>query len=274
MAAKLNCSKSKMQTWLAKHNLKPPRKLGIAMRTAKNKLRVSFTPAEDKIIKRDYLKVPMKRLSIILGRSGETALRRRLDQLGLIIPRKIINQRIKDSRLKKGNIPPNKGKKMAEYCSRQRIKQFKKTSFKKGNKPVNTLYDGVIRVRHNHKDRGCKAYKWIRIREGYWEQLHVHNWKKKYGEVPAGSIIVFRNGDTMNCSVRNLKCITRQQHCENTRNSDGWIAMSMSHDKGGRGLINQDMKKALLQNKEIIDFKRTQLELKRIIKNKENERKQ
>jgi hypothetical protein len=232
--------------------------------------KVSFTPAEDRIIKKSYLTVPVKRLSVILGRVGETALHRRMRQLDLVIPRKIIEQRKKDSRIKKGHVPMNKGKKMAEYCRPEVIRKIKKTQFKKGIIPKNTLYNGCIVIRKRQNRPGSKAYKWIRIRKGYWEQLHVHIWKKKHGQVPDGKIIVFLDGNTMNVTLKNLKCITRQQHCENTRNSDGWIAMSMAHEKGARGKINKGLQKRLLQNKELIELKRTQLLLQRTIKQKQN----
>lgn len=269
MAVKLKCSKSKMQTWLAKHNLKPPKKIGIAMRIAKNKASVTFTPSEDKIIKSNYLIVAVKPLATMLGRVGESALKRRLKQLGLKIPLKIVEQRKKDSQIKPGHVPMNKGKKMAQYCSRETIRRIKKTQFKKGQKPKNTLYDGAIQIRHNHKERGARPYKYIRIREGYWEMLHVHNWKKKHGDIPTGHIIVFRNGDTMNCSVSNLKCITRQQHAANTRNTDGYIATRLSHIPGGKGLIDLELREEILKDKQFIQAKRLSLLLKKTINDRE-----
>lgn len=80
--------------------------------------------------------------------------------------------------------------------------------FKKGGKPVNTLYDGAIVTRHSYKERKSPPYKWIRLKQGKWEMLHVHIWKKQNGKVPAGHIIVFKDKNSLNVDINNLEMIT------------------------------------------------------------------
>ncbi len=111
-------------------------------------------------------------------------------------------------RFPKGHIPANKGKKMTPEL----YERARQTMFKPGQVPQNTLIDGMIVTRHNHKERDSKPYKWIRISKMNWEMLHVYNWKQVNGPVPKGMIIVFKNGDTLNCEVDNLELITRREN--------------------------------------------------------------
>lgn len=113
-------------------------------------------------------------------------------------------------RYPKGHIPANKGKKMPDEV----YERAKQTMFKPGHLPKNTLSDGIIVTRHNHKERDSKPYKWIRISKAKWEMLHVFNWKQVNGPVPKGMIIVFKNGDTLNCEIENLELITRRENMQ------------------------------------------------------------
>jgi hypothetical protein len=122
-----------------------------------------------------------------------------------------------NTRFKKGNVPVNKGLKQTDYMSQQAIERTIKTRFKKGLKPHNTKEkDGVITVR---KDKRGKNYQWIRIREGYWRELHRVTWEQHHGKPPKGFNVQFRDGNTMNCSIENLYLINRQEQMrENTIN--------------------------------------------------------
>lgn len=136
--------------------------------------------------------------------------------------------------------------------------------FKKGRLPHNTKEDGRIVVRHNHRDRKERPYKFIRISKANWKMLHVHIWEKHYGAVPEGCIITFKDGDTMNCELDNLQCITRVQHIENIRNTDNYTAKLLSHSRG-RGKIDREMQKAMLSNPTLLSLKRHQLTLNKAI---------
>ncbi len=226
--------------------------------------RTTSAPEQDKFLKENYLSVPVKRMAKMIGRSHCLVVKR-MKQLSLVQPRGLIEKIKSSTRFKTGTLPFNKGLKREDFMTPEGLEIVKSRQFKKGNLPGNTLHDGAIVTRNSHKKMGGPSYKWIRISKANWKMLNVFNWENAYGPVPEGYIIVFRNGDTMNCDLDNLECITRVQHCENTRNSDGYIAMSMAHDKGGRGKINRDILKVLIEEKELIDLKRQSIKLKKII---------
>jgi hypothetical protein len=170
-----------------------------------------FNKEQQQFIRDNYLTINVNRLSIHLG-SSETAVIGFLNREGLIIPPEIIQQRKLDSRIKKGHVPLNKGKKQSEYMSAEAIARTAATRFKKGQKSHTELYDGAIQIRHDHPDRKGRRYKWIRISKGKWKMLHVYNWEQKLGPVPAGKIVAFKTKDTMNCELDNLELITREEN--------------------------------------------------------------
>lgn len=107
-------------------------------------------------------------------------------------------------RIKKGNIPPNKGKKMSPEV-REKVKH---TFFKKGHTPVNTSFDGKISIRKNRNRSDNSNYKYIRLSKGEWELLHRYNWEKEFGPIPEGMNVVFKTSDKMNCETENLEMIS------------------------------------------------------------------
>lgn len=106
----------------------------------------------------------------------------------------------KHSRFQKGHTPWNKGK---SYHAGGRSAE---TRFKPGHVPATTLHDGAITIR---KDKRGMPYQFIRVDLGVWVPLHVHRWREAYGKIPRGHMIVFRDGDTLNCELENLQCITK-----------------------------------------------------------------
>lgn len=116
------------------------------------------------------------------------------------------HKRSKDSQFKAGQKPWNKG--LKGIC----FEGSEKGWFKKGSIPPNTKPegDGAITIR---KNKGF-AYKYIRIALGKWRQLHTHTWEQANGHIPEGHIVVFKDGDTMNCAIENLEMIS---HDENMR---------------------------------------------------------
>ena len=83
----------------------------------------------------------------------------------------------------------------------------RKTQFKKGNLPKNTLTDGAVTIRTDK--RGVRQ-KMIRIRLGKWLYLSRYNYEKHIGPISKGHVIRFLDGDTMNCDPSNLECVSRQ----------------------------------------------------------------
>ena len=174
---------------------------------------IPFTPEQEQFIKDNYLKLNGKQLQTKLG-CGWKRVQRFLDKHGLVIPKELVEQRRKSGQIKKGNVPINKGKKMEEYLSAEAIAKIKKTQFRKGHLPHNTLADGVVSVRPEASGR---EYKYIRLSKGNWELYHRVVWERVNGPIPEGLIVSFKDGDSMNVSLSNLKLIDR---CENMyRNS-------------------------------------------------------
>jgi len=171
-----------------------------------------FTPKEDKFILDNYLKMPMKQISQKLGRADSTA-RQRLERLGYSVPKEIARRFAMETWRKPGEAPPNKGVPMSKATR----KKVKRTWFKPGHRPHNQ-YDsnGVITTR-TVKGR---VYLYIRVRKGVWKPLHQQLWRKEHGRIPKGHIVVFRDGDTMNCDIANLELITLQENMKrNTINN-------------------------------------------------------
>lgn len=101
------------------------------------------------------------------------------------------------SRFKKGQVSWNKGKKIKVTPA------MESTFFKKGNKPHNTKHNGFISTRGD--------YKWIRIKERHWKQLHRYTWEQNNGPIPEGFNIVFRDGNSLNCDIDNLMLVSNEE---------------------------------------------------------------
>lgn len=107
--------------------------------------------------------------------------------------------------IQKGNIPPNKGKKMPAHV----YEKAKATMFKKGDKPHNAKYDHCISLR---KDNQGNVYKFIRQSSGKWVHLHRFIWEKANGPIPKDSVVRFIDGDKMNCTLSNLELIPKAKN--------------------------------------------------------------
>lgn len=167
--------------------------------------------------------------------------------------------------IKKGNIPPNKGKKQKEYMSKEAIDRTKATRFKKGNVPHNTLEDNAITER---KDTNGRIYKYIRIKLAKWVLYHRYLWEQHNGPIPKGYNIQFRDGDTLNCDIDNLYMISRGEQMKNENSAsknlpDRAVAVYLVGKKGKDKALIEEIKS---NHPELIELKRTQILLNRKIK--------
>lgn len=248
MAEKLNVGKGVVTRYMRVTGLavSPERQKQFRIAAAVKRLSgsTSSTPEMDCEIKKRYLDLPSKTLAKQLGRS-DTFIRTRLKQLGLTIPKEIIEKRKADSRLKPGNVPPNKGKKM----SKAQYKKCKHTMFRKGHVPVNTKErDGCITIRNDHMNRrGGRQYKYIRLSVGVWMPLHQYKWEKYRGEVPPGHCLWFKDGNSLNCTIKNLEVITR---AENARRNRGAFLTLPPELQTTKQIINQLNKKLISHEKQ------------------------
>ncbi|MEP0004552.1 MAG: HNH endonuclease signature motif containing protein [Balneola sp.] len=213
-------------------------------------------------------KVGVKKSDAYIGEQQRKA-GKKLSELGL------------GNRYKKGDVPMNKGMKQEEFMSAEAIEKCKETQFKKGQKPHNTKFDGAISLR---KDSKGMKYLWIRISKANWQEYHRYLWEKHNGEIPEGKIIVFKDGNQMNCSIDNLEAITRCEHADRNRNwersmetmmekgnhpgihlTDAYVASHLAgHDK--------DLKEYILEHcPDLIKVARANYKLKRAIKNGHND---
>jgi len=163
-----------------------------------------FTKREDKFLLVNKDLIPAKRMSKMLNRS-ESSARQRMKLIGAIPTPEAVERFRKDSQIKPGTVPPNKGKKMPAST----YKKVKATMFKKGQRIHNEKFDGAISIR---TDKTKRNYKFIRTSKGVWQALHVYIWKKSKRRVPKGKIVVFKDKNTMNCKLGNLECITRVEN--------------------------------------------------------------
>lgn len=233
------------------------------MSKRKKKPYTPYSKAEDNFL-RENLHLSYHELERQMGRS-RFGIISRIRTLGLVVPEEVIKERVEKSRFKKGSVPPNKGIKgwYAPGCE--------KGWFKKGGDPPNTLYDGAITIRHNHKDRLSRPYKYIRISEAKWIPYHQYLWRKHFGEIPSKHIVVFKDGDTMNCVIENLELITMQENLNRNRNYEKGVKTFINSPKRIAFLIsrdNKEVRKHILKNcPDLIELKKQQLKLKREIKN-------
>jgi hypothetical protein len=106
---------------------------------------------------------------------------------------------------KPGHEPHNKGKKMPA----ETYEKVKKAMFKQGHKPHNTKPIGTI---HNRADKTGRLYQYIKIKDSHWELLQRHVWTQANGEIPKGCVVIFLDGNFMNCELSNLQVISRKEN--------------------------------------------------------------
>lgn len=224
---------------------------------------------EDDQIRAEYLEYPVKALAKRIGRS-HCYLVNRLKVLGLVIPAELIEARKQATRLKPGNVPKNKGKRMEDYMTPEQIQRSAKARFPKGNLPHNTLQDGAISIR---KDKRGVAYKFIRVSKGKWEYLQRYVWEQQNGPIPKDCILCCIDGDTLNCDPSNWELKTKKEnaisHSASLRLTDGYVAFTLA---GGPHKATQEVVEAYKENPELLDVKRLQMKLSRQIKHLKNDK--
>jgi hypothetical protein len=142
----------------------------------------------------------------------------------------------KDYRFKKGQIPPNKGKKTGNLPS------MMPTQFKPGQRPANYKPVGSIRVLED-------GYLQIKMAEGHrqWVLLHRMIWERLNGKIPTGYLVTFIDGNKANCKITNLTLMTQKEN--RLRNSIHNYGKEIAHLYLLKGAINRQInKRERLQN--------------------------
>ena len=109
----------------------------------------------------------------------------------------------------KGCMPWNKGLKG--------FRPSKRTEFKAGHIPANTKYNGCVSLRE--KADGEKYY-YIRISQAKWVLYQRYLWEQKYGSIPNGMLIVFKDKNPLNCALENLEMISRIENLRRNENRE------------------------------------------------------
>jgi len=104
-------------------------------------------------------------------------------------------------RFQKGHVPANKGVKGISYPG------MEPTQFKKGQKPHTWKPIGTERL-------SKEGYLQRKVADtGYpprdWVGVHILLWREHHGEIPAGHIIKFKDGNKQNIAIENLECISQ-----------------------------------------------------------------
>lgn len=114
-----------------------------------------------------------------------------------------------DSRFRLGQTSMNKGRSWAEWMPEDSAEKSRRTCFKKGDIPPNYMPIGSTTVRD--------GYTLIKVRDHHgvknWEFLHKVVWEKAHGPIPKGYRIVFINGNRSDCSLENLRCVSKAVTC-------------------------------------------------------------
>lgn len=115
-------------------------------------------------------------------------------------------------RFEKGHVPANKG------THPPTVGRMGETQYKKGNLPHNTKPMGYERVTK-------EGYIEVKIAERPNRQTGEKNFRPKHhivweaanGPVPKGYIVIFLDGDPLNCALENLALVSRAEHLQLTR---------------------------------------------------------
>lgn len=136
--------------------------------------------------------------------------------------------------------------------------------FNPSNRPHNEKYDGALSIRwEQNTGRPIIMYRQARRK---WVRYSHHVFASYYGEIPKGMIIRHRNGNRLDFRLENLELITkRENYLKNSASvnlSDGFVVSRMLGK--GKTPNREEIKKALLETPELIQTKRSIINLKRL----------
>lgn len=138
-----------------------------------------------------------------------------------------------------------------DYEDFLRINKFKRPSgYVKGHIPHNTKKDLEIVVRHANEVQ----WKWIRTGHNLWQPYHVYVWEQNNSKVPKDHIIRFVDGNSLNCNINNLSCVSKKDHLQlNRRAYLEKIAEHRSAQDAMRKLAEEEKKEARVKNRQAIE---------------------
>ena len=143
--------------------------------------------------------------AMAMGLKAPTERLRIAGKIGMQHPRSIA------TRFHKGQIPPNKGKKVSPEI----YEKMSPTMYKKGHISENKREVGAERV-------NVYGYIEIKVAEpNVWRLKHRIVWEQHNGAIPPGYNVQFKNHNTQDCRIDNLYLISK---AEQMRNENSLIA--------------------------------------------------
>jgi len=227
---------------------------------------MKWTNDQDRFLKESMSTMTNAEIAEKMGRTNQSIMAR-IYKLGLRRSDKVRAAHKSRTQFVKGQEPWNKDLKGIHFSPA--------TEFKQGHKPHNTKHDGYIGIRL-HK-RTQTPYKYIRLGEGDWCLYHRHVWRMHHGEIPESHVIAFKNGDTLDCRIENLHCMSRADNARrNMNHAKASVKMRKNWAEGRHYNIDNyiaytlfpkdlDMREEVKQYPHIIELKRAQLKLRRAL---------
>lgn len=202
MAQHLSISRSAIEHFMKKDQLQVPNSLRNHWRG--EALKKPYTAEEHQFIDAHIRTHSIDWIAAQLKRANYHVLRE-IHRMGYA---ELLNEKKLKNRFKKGCAAKNKGQKM----SAELYEKVKHTFFKKGHLPHNTLPEDTEVIRNT---KGI-PYLYIKIAgERKVVPKHRYLWQQAYGAIPKGYKIVFKNGNTLDCRLDNLACMSDEEVMQN-----------------------------------------------------------
>lgn len=178
-------------------------------------VRRPWTAKERKIVRQFYAEISTKEIAELLGRPLTTVYHAaakmglRKSEAYLASPEACRLRRGQHpglaTQFKKGLVPANKGVKRPGWAPGR----MGETQFRKGNRPQNRV---PLWSTHLSKE-GYLEIKWRERegRHGNWTAAHILLWEDRYGPVPRGNKLVFRDGNKAHIALGNLELISNAE---------------------------------------------------------------
>lgn len=167
-----------------------------------------WTPEEEALLRELYPHNLTEELVPIFGR-GQRAIVSKAHKLGLHKTPEARTKCNSKGLFKKGMTPHNKGRKWDEWMSKEGQEVCKKTQIYPGH----TLYKDYPMY---HESKNSFGYITIKVPgERYFIPKHKWLWENAHGKVPKGCMIVYKDGNPMNCVLENLKVVSKSEIMRN-----------------------------------------------------------
>jgi hypothetical protein len=137
-------------------------------------------------------------------------------------------------------------------------KKAANTMFKKGERRG--------RANNNYREIGSECFRrdgywYIKIGEKKYEPKHRIIYKKHFGDIPSGMIVVFKNGNPHDFDLSNLELISKKENLIRNRWGDGPKEYSLETKRAAKILLKQKgiSAKQLRENPALIDVAQAQV---------------